>query len=183
MVVIIGIAGSARRKSYNGALLRAAAGLVPDGVRVDVVSIKGIPLYDGDLETEQGIPAPVAELKNRIAVAEGLLLVTPEYNNSIPGPFKNVIDWLSRPPKDIPRIFGDTRVGLIGATPGRGGTHLAQAAWLPVLRTLGVRLWTGDRLGVSEAAKVFNDAGQLIDARVREALAEYMTGFVSFLEE
>jgi chromate reductase, NAD(P)H dehydrogenase (quinone) len=68
-----------------------------------------------------------------------LLLATPEYNNSMPGVFKNAIDWLSRPPSDIPRIFGSRPVTVIGGSPGGFGTVLAQNAWLPVLRTLGVR--------------------------------------------
>jgi NAD(P)H-dependent FMN reductase len=72
-------------------------------------------LYDGDIEAAQGIPARAAELKERIAAADGLLLVTPEYNNSIPGVFKNAIDWLTRPAADIPRVFGGRPVGLIGA--------------------------------------------------------------------
>jgi chromate reductase, NAD(P)H dehydrogenase (quinone) len=68
-----------------------------------------------------------------------LLLATPEYNNSMPGALKNAIDWLPRPPSDIPRIFGNRPVAVMGASPGGFGTVLAQNAWLPVLRTLGVR--------------------------------------------
>ena len=143
MTTILGISGSLRRGSYNAALLRAAAELAPAGVRIEMASIRGIPLYDGDVETESGIPSAVRALKERIASADGVLLVTPEYNNSIPGPFKNAIDWLSRPPADIPRVFGDRPVALMGATIGQGGTGLSQAAWLPVLRVLGTRPWFG----------------------------------------
>ena len=139
MPTIIGISGALRRGSFNTALLRGAVDLAPAGLAIDVASIREIPLYDGDLEAEHGIPEPVRALKDRIAAADGLLLVTPEYNNSIPGVFKNAIDWLSRPADDIPRVFGDKPVGLMGATPGRGGTTLAHAAWLPVLRTLGTQ--------------------------------------------
>src|SRR4051812_25676322 len=121
MTTIVGLSGSLRRGSYNSALLRAAAEVAPASVSVELGSIAGIPLYDGDVEGTQGIPAVVAALKNRIAAAPGLLLVTPEYNNSIPGVFKNAIDWLSRPPADIPRVFGNRRVGIIGASPGRFG--------------------------------------------------------------
>jgi NAD(P)H-dependent FMN reductase len=106
---------------------------------VEIASIRGIPLYDGDLEAEKGIPDAVQILKDLIASSDGLLLVTPEYNNAMPGVFKNAIDWLSRPPKDIRRVFGDRPVALMGATPGMGGTILGQNAWLPVLRTLGMR--------------------------------------------
>lgn len=179
---IIGIAGSTRRGSFNGALLRAAAELAPASLEIEVASISGFPLYDGDLEREQGVPSMVSELKDRIASADGLLLVTPEYNNSIPGTFKNAIDWLSRPPKDIARVFGDKPVGLMGATPGRGGTRMAQAAWLPVLRTLGAHLWSSGQLYVASAGESFDAEGRLTDAKVRELLQKYLDGFARFVQ-
>jgi NAD(P)H-dependent FMN reductase len=138
MTKIVGIAGSLRAASFNAALLRTAAGLMPSGASLEIASIKGIPLYDGDVEANEGIPQVVAALKEQIAAADGLLLVTPEYNNAMPGVFKNAIDWLSRPPSDIPRIFGNRPTAVIGASPGGFGTILAQNAWLPVLRTLGM---------------------------------------------
>ena len=141
---IIGISGSLRAASLNAALLRAATEECPPGTTINIESIRGIPLYDGDVEAKEGIPARVAELKDRIASADGLLLVTPEYNNSIPGVFKNAIDWLSRPAADIPRVFAGRPVGLIGASPGRFGTLMSQSAWQPVLRTLGTRPWFGE---------------------------------------
>lgn len=182
MTRIVGIAGSLRKASFNAALLRAAAEVAPAGTVVDVASIAGIPLYDGDLEREQGIPAAVTELKDRIAAAEGLLLVTPEYNSSIPGVLKNAIDWLSRPAKDIGRVFGDRPIALIGATPGAGGTRLAQAAWLPVFRMLGARVWSGKVLYAANAAQLFDADGRLTDEKTRKALEELMARFASFLQ-
>jgi chromate reductase, NAD(P)H dehydrogenase (quinone) len=171
MTTLLGIAGSLRRGSYNKMLLRAAAALAPDGCRVDTADLAGIPLYDADVEQEHGIPPAVVALKERVAAADGLLLVTPEYNNSLPGVFKNAIDWLSRPPKDIPHVFGGKAVALIGATPGKGGTRLAQAAWLPVLRTLGTAPWSGRQLYVAGARDVFDDDGELVDDKIRSLLA------------
>ena len=180
MTRIVGIAGSLRRGSHNAALLRAARELAPAGTEIDIATIAGIPLYDGDQESERGIPEPVATLKDRIAAADGLLLVTPEYNHSLPGVLKNAVDWLSRPPKDIPRVFGDKAVAIMGATPGLGGTRLAQAAWLPVLRALGTRFWSGRQLYVAGAGQAFDAEGRLTDEKVRKLLGEFMAGFAAF---
>jgi chromate reductase len=114
-------------------------------------------------------------------VADALLLVTPEYNNSIPGVFKNALDWLSRPAANRARIFSGRRVAGIGASPGGFGTILAQNAWLPVLRTLGMEPWFGGRLMVSRAGKAFNENGELVDEQVRDQLREFNRKFVEFL--
>src|SRR5687767_10852167 len=178
---IVGISGSLRAGSYNAALLRAARDVAPEGARVEIASIREIPLYDGDVEAS-GIPEPVRVLKDRIAASAGVLLVSPEYNNSFPGVMKNAIDWLTRPSTDIPRVFRDRPVAVIGATTGRGGTALAQTAWLPVLRTLGTRPWFGQRLHVSGAKSLFDGAGKLADEETRARLQGFMAGFVEFIE-
>jgi NAD(P)H-dependent FMN reductase len=180
MTTILGIAGSLRRGSYNAALLRALRELAPPAIQFEEASIRGIPLFDGDVESGSGIPEPVRALKERIASADGLLLVTPEYNNSLPGPFKNAIDWLSRPPADIPRVFGNRAVALCGATLGPGATNLAQAAWLPVLRALGARPWFGRMLALPAANKLFDESGALIDEKLRERARAFITGFAEF---
>ena len=180
MTTLLGIAGSLRRGSYNAALLRALRELAPASVIFEEASIRGIPVYDGDIEAESGLPEPVRALKERIASADGLVLVTPEYNNSLPGPFKNAIDWLSRPPADIPRVFGGRAVALCGATLGMGGTNMAQVAWLPVLRVLGVRPWLGRLLAVPTANKAFDDSGGLVDEKLRERVRAFIAGFAEF---
>src|SRR5258706_13765949 len=153
MTKILGISGSLRNASFNAMLLKSAAQLVPEGTRLEIGSIRGIPLYDGDLESASGIPETAQKLKSQIMDCDGLLLVTPEYNNGIPGVFKNAIDWLSRPASDIPKVFGNRPARVMGASPGGFGTILAQDAWLPVLRTLGARPWFGGRLMGSPAGQ------------------------------
>jgi NAD(P)H-dependent FMN reductase len=110
MTSLVGISGSLRRGSFNSLLLQAAA---------------------------RQLPQAVSNLKDRIAAADGLVLAMPEYNNGIPGVFKNAIDWATRPPADVKRVFGAKPIALMGALPGGFGTILSQSAWLPILRTLG----------------------------------------------
>jgi chromate reductase len=179
--VIIGVSGSLRRGSFNTALLRSATGLMPSGTQLRIESIEGIPLYNGDVEAAEGIPKRAAELKRAIAESDGLLLATPEYNNSIPGVLKNAIDWLSRPPSDIKATFGGKPVALMGASPGGFGTILSQSAWLPVLRTLGTRPWFAGRLLVSRAATVFDENGNLTDEGIKKQLTSFLIGFAAFI--
>ena len=181
MTTILAIAGSLREKSFNAMLLRAAIELAPASVSIETASIRDIPLYDGDQEAAAGVPPVVQALKDRIAGAGGILLVTPEYNNSIPGAFKNAIDWTSRPAADIARVYGGAPIGVIGATPGPGGTAMAQAAWLPVLRTLGTLPFFGARVQVPGAGKQFDDDGRLVDPTVRGQVEKYMAGFAAFV--
>jgi chromate reductase len=181
MTKIVGISGSLRQGSFNSALLRAAKELMPDGADLAIETIQGIPLYNGDDEAASGIPPVVSKLKDVIAAADGLLLVTPEYNNSIPGVFKNAIDWLSRPPSDIKRVFAGKPAAVIGASPGGFGTILSQNAWLPVMRTLGLKQWFGGRLLVSRAQSVFDATGALTDAAIKSQLQQFVQGFVNFI--
>lgn len=178
---MIALSGSLRHGSFNTMLARAAARLAPQDVDVAVETIHGIPLYDADVEAREGLPERVTALKDAIAQADGLLLVTPEYNNSIPGVFKNAIDWLSRPDADIKRVFGGKPVALMGASPGGFGTTLSQNAWLPVLRTLRVNFWSGGRLLVSRAQSAFTEDGELANPAMQDQLRSFMAGFATFI--
>jgi NAD(P)H-dependent FMN reductase len=183
MTNLVGIAGSLRSGSFNLALLHAAAAAAPEGVRLEVHTLHGIPLYDGDVEREYGVPEAAERLKQAVAAADGVIVATPEYNNSMPGVLKNAIDWMTRPPADIARVFRDRPLAVMGATPGGFGTVLAQNAWLSVWRPLGVRLWTGGRLTVARAGQRFDESGTLTDDELRGQLAEFVSGFARFAED
>ncbi len=176
---ILGLSGSLRRASFNTGLLRAAAELAPEGARVEIGSIREVPLYDADLEAVDGLPPAVLRLQAQLQAADGVLLVTPEYNNGVPGVFKNAIDWMSRGPGL--KMWAGKPVAVIGASPGGFGTTMAQAHWLPVLRTLKADFWAEGRLMVSRAGDLFDEDGNLTDARSRERLAEFMEGFAQVL--
>lgn len=181
MIKIIGIAGSLRQQSFNAGLLKAAVDVVPEGCMLEIASIKDFPLYNGDIEETEGIPEAVADVKDRIAAADGLLMVTPEYNNSIPGVFKNAIDWLTRPPEDRMRVFKNLPVGVMGATPGNFGTAFSQYAWLPTLRVLGTQVWSGNLLWISGAMGKFDAEGKLVHEGSIKKVTKYMRGFAEFV--
>ena len=131
-ISIIGISGSTRRGSFNSALLRAAASSLPEGAQLRIESIASIPLYNGDEEAARGIPEAVARLKDAIAQADGLLLVSPEYNNSLPGVARSAMTALtelaSRPTSpafSAASRCGDCRRLAAGrvSTPRRPRTH------------------------------------------------------------
>jgi len=181
MTKLLGLSGSLRAQSFNTALLKAAQSMTGAGIGLDAATVHAVPLYDGDEEQQHGTPPAVRALKERILAADGLLLVTPEYNNGIPGVFKNTLDWLSRPTPGLPDVFKDRPVAVIGASPGGFGTILSQNHWLPVLRALGTRHWSGGRLLVPRAGSVFGADGTLQDEAVRRQLSDFVQGFAAFV--
>jgi len=127
-MVILAIPGSLRRRSFNRMLLEAAVECAPEGMNIAIAGLEGIPVFSEDLEAA-GEPEAVVVLRGRVERAEGLLIATPEYNQSIPGGLKNAIDWLSRREEVLVR----KPVCIVGATAGPWGTRLAQAALRQVL--------------------------------------------------
>ncbi len=169
---VLALPGSIRRGSYNRLLAAAAVELAPPDMTVRVhADLSSIPLFSEDLERED-LPVAVLRLRDDVASASGLLIATPEYNQSIPGVLKNAIDWLSR--TDV--LVGKP-VAIIGATTGRWGTRLAQAALRQVLFATGSLVLPGPALFATEAERLFDSDGRLIDPATRTTLAAIMAGF------
>ena len=178
---ILALGGSLREASKNRALLDEAAALASPGTELDFSQlgvIGSLPLFNQDILECEGLPRGVAELKDSLRGADGLRIATPEYNWGIPGFLKNAIDWASRPANDIPYVFGDLPVALIGAG-GGAGTRFAQDAWLSVFRFLKMRPWFGQSLFVERAQERFDEHNRLTDEATREALLVVITGFAA----
>jgi chromate reductase, NAD(P)H dehydrogenase (quinone) len=168
---VLGLAGSLRARSYNRALLEAAREAAPPGLRLTVHDLDDLPLYNGDLDTDDLRPEPVTRLKAAIAEADALLIATPEYNHGVPGVLHNALDWASRPARRSP--LAGKPVGVMGASSGVVGTARAQEQLkLLLLSTLALPLPYPAVL-VGRAAEKFED-GRLTDERTREFLAEYL---------
>jgi chromate reductase len=180
MTNLLGLSGSLRAGSFNTALLRAAVALNDDSLHIEPMTLHGIPLYDGDVEQQEGTPPAVRALKERILAADGLLLVSPEYNNGVPGVFKNAVDWLSRKTPGLSDVFAGRPAAVIGASPGGFGTVLAQAHWLPVLRVLGARVYSSGRVAVSKAGAAFDADGNLKDEAALANLRDFVQGFARY---
>jgi chromate reductase, NAD(P)H dehydrogenase (quinone) len=180
-VLILALGGSLREASSNRALLHEVAALAPPGVALDLglLDLPGaLPLYNQDIVDRDGVPPAAARLKEALRAADGLLVATPEYNWGIPGFLKNAIDWASRPSSDIPHVFGDLPVALVGAG-GGGGTRLAQSAWLPVFRFLRMRPWSDETLYVTGARTKLDARGRLTDDATRDQLRAVVAGFAA----
>jgi chromate reductase, NAD(P)H dehydrogenase (quinone) len=170
-MTILGIAGSLRDGSYNRSLLRAAQELLPEGVELRELGLRGLPFYDGDVEAA-GDPEPVVALKEAIRDADALLIATPEYNRGIPGVLKNAIDWASRPALASP-LTGKP-VAIVGASTGRGGTARAQEQLRAALEYSRASVLEQPEVLVPEAFMRFDERGELVDESVRADLAELL---------
>jgi chromate reductase len=176
-VRILGIAGSLRQASFNRATLRAAQELAPDGMQIDSFDIAPIPLYNEDVR-QQGFPPPVEELRARIKAADGLLIVTPEYNYSIPGVLKNAIDWASRPPE---QPFDGKPIGIMGASGGALGTARAQYHLRQSFVFLNGLVMNRPEVMIPAAQNKFDAAGKLTDQPTCDHIAAHLAAFKAWV--
>ena len=174
--VILGIAGSLRKESYNRSLLRAAEELTPEGVRIETFELDGLPLFNQD---EEGNPHPkVAELKQRIRAADAILFVTPEYNYSIPGVLKNAIDCASRPYGDS--AWNGKPVAIMGASIGSIGSARAQYHLRQTFVFLNMHAVNQPEVMVSNAQKRFDQDGKLTDETTKKLVQQLLAELVSW---
>lgn len=179
---ILAIPGSLRRGSFNRGLLEAAAESAPGGMTITLYDgLASLPPFDEDLEREtSGGPEPVRRLRGLVRTADGLLLATPEYNQSFPGVLKNAIDWLSIAAPD--EVLAGKPVAVVGATPGRWGTRLAQAALRQVLHATEAPVLPAPTLFVRDAAQLFDESGRLTDEPTRAALRVMLSSFDRWID-
>ena len=165
---ILAFAGATRTQSFNKKLIRLGAEAARRaGAEVTLVDLRDLPmpLYDGDLEVAEGLPAKARELKGLMVEHDGFLLSCPEYNSSISAVLKNAIDWVSRPqPNETPALaFRGKVAALLAASPGNLGGIRGLYTVRQVLNALGT-LVLASQFGLPRAREAFNDDGTLKDA-------------------
>ena len=175
-VQILGIAGSLRRESYNRAALRTATELVPEGATIETFELDGIPGFNQD--EEQNPPAKVTELKKRIREAEAILIVTPEYNYSVPGVLKNAIDWASRPYSDS--AWNGKPAAIMGASIGTIGTARAQYHLRQMIVFLNMFPVNQPEVIIGNAAERFDAEGNLTDNVTKEFIRQLLQNLVDW---
>lgn len=174
---IIAISGALRRGSYNTALLHVVKTMAPAGMAIDIASLHGIPLYDGDAEQASGKPEAVVELGNRIKAADGVIIATPEYNFSVPGVLKNATDWLSRGGSP----FKWKRTGVMGASTGPVGTARSQYHLRQNLQGLEAIVMPKPEIFVNFADKKFDAEGRLADEATRKVIDAWLAAFAEWV--
>ncbi len=172
---VLGISGSLRAGSYNTLALKAAQKLAPAGISVSVASIADIPMYNDDVRAA-GEPAAVTALKDQVRAADAVLIVSPEYNFSIPGVLKNALDWMSRPPEPP---FAGKAVALMGCSPGPVGTARVQYDLRKVMVFLDAFVVNKPEVFINHCASKFDAQGNFID----EAGAKFITDLLLALQK
>jgi chromate reductase, NAD(P)H dehydrogenase (quinone) len=173
-VRILGIAGSLRKASYNRGALRAAQQLCPEGARLEVIDLDGIPGFSQD--EEQKPPAKVVELKRRIREADAILFATPEYNYGLPGVLKNAIDWASRPYGD--NAWDGKPVAIMSAAMSMGGGVRAQYQLRQCFVFLNMEAVVQPEVAINNVGERFDERGNLKDETSKKLIAKLLQNLV-----
>ena len=173
---ILGLAGSLRRASLHRGLIRAAKELAPEGVAVEYYDeLDKIPFFNQDVENE-GDPAPVRELKEKIRAADTILIATPEYDYAIPGVLTNALDWALRSPSPLRH----KPVGIVGASPGNTGTARGQMVLRQILLHAPAYTMPEPQMLIPKARQRFDDSGDLTDEETRERMRRFLAALVEW---
>ncbi len=177
-IKVLGIAGSLRKASYNKSILQNMAELKPENMEIEIYDIKDIPLYNQDNDGAN-TPDAVNNLKDRIYKADGLLIVTPEYNYSLPGVLKNTIDWVSRPAASSP--LNMKPLAISGATGGMGGTIRAQMNLRQVCLFTNMMDMKKPELLIRQVHEKFDENRKLIDEPTIEHIKKFLAAFEKWI--
>lgn len=169
---LVTLSGSLRTASFNTSLLRALPELAPPTLRFTLHTVAGIPVYNGDDEDAHGLPAAVVALRTAIRQSDGLIIATPEYNNGVPGPLKNALDWCSRPP--APHGLEAVPTAILGASDGVVGTARSQHALRQTLVALNAPTFMIPQVLVGRAQDKIDTGGKLIDASTRDFIRGWL---------
>jgi chromate reductase len=177
MMNLLAITGALRKDSYNTQLLRAVKELAPPEMAIEIVTLHGVPLYDGDEEDKHGVPASVKALQDKVREAEGVIISTPEYNFSVPGVLKNGLDWMSRSGNP----FKWKRVGVMGASEGPVGTARSQYHLRQNLVGLEAITMPKPEIFVALAPTKFA-GGKLTDETTKKIIVTWLNGFKEWVK-
>lgn len=179
VIRIAGIAGSLRKGSYNKSALQVARKFVPDGSTLDILDLEGIPGFNQDLE--QAFPPTAREFKSKVKAADAILIVTPEYNYSVPGVLKNAIDWASRPYGDS--AWNGKPIAIMGASPGMLGTARAQYHLRQMLVFLNMFPLNQPEVMIANASEKFDEQGNLKDPQTEQKIKELLEALVEWTRQ
>ena len=167
---VLGVSGSLRKGSWNTSVLRAAQGLAPAGMAIEIGVIADIPLYNEDVRAA-GLPASVERFRNEIAAADAVLFVSPEYNFSVPGVLKNAIDWASRPPN---QPLNEKPAAILGASGGPLGTARMQYDLRKILSGLNAFVMHKPEVFIGQAGTKIDEQGNITDEVTKDFIQKLL---------
>ncbi|MDR3074664.1 MAG: NAD(P)H-dependent oxidoreductase [Candidatus Methanoplasma sp.] len=179
---IIAIVGSLRRMSYNHALAEKAGEIIGDRSEFEILDYSGVPFFNEDSE----FPAPdtVADIRGKIASADGVWFFSPEYNHTIPGVLKNLIDWLSRKASaETPQVLGGKKAAISGVSGGMSGTSIMQDDLIAVLSYLDMKIMNVPRLTIPDAWNQTDEHGRFVPVKSLTYLEKQTEAFLKFVAE
>ena len=167
--------------SYNRALAVKAGEIVGDRAEFEILDYSGVPLFNEDLESP--VPKAVADVREKIASADGIWFFSPEYNHTLPGVLKNLIDWLSRPVSDgKPSVLVGKKAAISGASRGMSGTVIMQDDLVAVLSFLNMRIMNQPRLTIPNVGNQTDKDGMLVLTHSLPFLEKQAEAFIKFIE-